>query len=224
LKAPTVTARSVVQPDDDARELLQLGSGGSTALWRVPGSGWRPRIDPPPHGLLSGSFNPRHSGHDALRDAAEAWIGGPVCFELPLVNADKPALEVDEAAVRSRQFDDHPLLVTRAATFVEKAQILPGVTFVVGVDTAFRIVAPRFYSRSDDPRPADAAMLAGLAELRDRGCRFLVAARTQEGQVLRLADVPVPDAFHGLFAELPVDRFLCDLSSSELRGMAADDP
>lgn len=195
--------------------LAELRSGD--ALWRVPHAGWQSEIDPAPQGLLSGSFNPRHSGHDGLRDAAESWIGGAVYFELPLTNADKPALKGSEAIGRCRQFEDRPLLVTRAATFVEKARILPGVTFVVGVDTAVRIVAPRFYGDRQDSQSAPAAMRAALAELRELECGFLVAARAQQGRVWRLSDVAIPAESRDLFAELPMDCFRVDVSSSELR-------
>jgi hypothetical protein len=201
--------------DQPALQKLILSESG--ALWRLPGAGWRETIDPLPQGLLSGAFNPRHRGHDGLRVAAEAWIGGPVYFEMPLANADKPALGIDEAAARCGQFQDQSLLVTRAATFVEKARILPGMTFVVGADTAVRVVAPRFYGPEDDPVRAEAAMLDCLDELRQLGCRFLVAARCLDGCMLRLADASVPRQFQDLFTELPENLFRLDVSSSEMR-------
>jgi hypothetical protein len=205
----------------DIRALRGLFDGESYALWRIPDAVWRPVVDPPPRGVLSGAFNPRHSGHDGLRVAAEAWIAGPVHFELPLMNADKPALQIDAAVERCRQFHDGPLLVSRAATFVEKARILPGTTFVVGVDTAVRIVAHRFYGPADDPLRAEAAMFESLEEFRGLGCRFLVAARMWQGQTLRLPDVSIPDRLQDLFVELPATRFLLDVSSSGLRHNAS---
>lgn len=204
--------------ESDTQVLRALSDGEEVSIWRIPGVGWRPRIDPVPRGLLSGSFNPRHAGHDALREAAEQWIGGPVHFELPLVNADKPALDVATAVRRCRQFDDRPLLVSRAGTFIEKARILPGVTFVVGADTAERVVAQRFYGPRGDLRTSRAAMLECLEELRELHCRFLVATRALPGRVVRLPDVPVPAGFDDLFAGIPEERFRLDLTSSQLRG------
>ena len=51
-------------------------------------------------------------------------------------------------------------------TFAEKAQLFPGVVFVVGVDTAERIVQPRFYGDSEE------RMLQALEQIRQSGCRF----------------------------------------------------
>ena len=39
--------------------------------------------------VLSGSFNPLHQGHQQLAQVAAYKLGQPVCFEMPLVNADK---------------------------------------------------------------------------------------------------------------------------------------
>lgn len=210
-----------VPAGDDPRHvhaaLEKLFRGDAAALWRLPDAVWQEGIATPPQGLLSGAFNPRHHGHEGLRAAAEAWIGGPVYFEMPLVNADKPALEIDEAAARCGQFPDQPLLVTRAATFVEKARILPGMTFVIGADTAVRVVEPRFYGPEEDPGLARAAMLACFSELRQLGCRFLVAARRLHGRVLRLGDAVIPRQYEDLFVELPEHFFRLDVSSSEVR-------
>ena len=209
--------------EHDARMLQRLVNRETSALWRIPGGGWLPRIDPPPQGLLSGAFNPRHTGHDALRSAAEAWIGGPVYFELPLANADKPALQIDEAADRCRQFHDGPLLVTRAPTFIEKARILPGMTFVVGVDTAVRIVEHRFYGPVNQSPAAEQAMFVCLDELRALKGRFLVAARSLNGQTLRLPDVSIPARIQDLFVELPETSFRVNISSSQLRNDVGSD-
>jgi hypothetical protein len=54
---------------------------------------------------------------------------------------------------------------------VDKARIFPGCWFVVGADTAERIVDPRFYGGDRD------SMLLALDAIRRKGCRFLVAPR-----------------------------------------------
>ena len=47
-----------------------------------------------PIGLLSGSFHPLHAAHLQLAALASELLGGPVAFELPLMNADKPPVTI----------------------------------------------------------------------------------------------------------------------------------
>jgi hypothetical protein len=166
---------------------------------------------PNPRGVLCGAFNPLHYGHEQLRAAAENLLQGPVHYEMSLRNVDKPPLDFLTIDRRRAQFVEQPLALTVAPTFAEKADALPGVTFIVGVDTAERIVHPRYYGGTDT------AMHAALAHIRSRGCRFLVAGRQVDGRFLRLADLSIPAEFADLFAEIPPDIFRADVSSTELR-------
>ena len=93
------------------------------------------------------------------RTVSEIWIA----FELGAVNADKPAFDAAEARRRLRQFVWlAPVWLTRLPTFAAKARQFPGCIFVVGADTAERIVQPRFYGGSE---AAMAEALAGLPVL-----------------------------------------------------------
>ena len=191
----------------DPVHLLLAGRVGAVTV----SPGRRPAADEPFAGaVLSGSFNPLHCGHETLLRVAGKFLGVPVAYELPVVNADKPPLAPDEVQRRVDQFRRYPVILTRAPLFVEKATLFPGSTFVVGYDTAVRLVDPRYYG-------GEAGRDAALASVASRGCRFLVAARPMPDGVRALADVAVPGAFAGLFVELPKSEFLLDLSSTELR-------
>src|SRR5262249_52476618 len=127
---------------------------------------------PRPRAILPGAFNPLHEAHRALAAEAEGRLGCPVAFELSALNVDKAALGVEEVRRRAAQFSGlAPLWVTRAPTFAAKAELFPGAVFVVGADTAARVLAPRYY---DDGEPG---VEAALDFLRGRGCRFLVGCR-----------------------------------------------
>ena len=99
-------------------------------------------------------------------------LKAPVAFELSVLNVDKPPLERAEIQRRVAQFaDKDAVVVTRAPTFREKACLLPGCTFIIGWDTAVRLLDPTYYQESE------IEMLRALLEIRDLGCRFLVAGR-----------------------------------------------
>ena len=170
------------------------------------------RSSPPPRSVLPGSFNPLHDGHLLLARVAEEMTGATVAFEISVTNVDKPPLAAGDVRTRLAQFAGRARVeLTRAPTFVEKSRLLPGVTFVVGADTAERLVAARYYGD-------EARMIAALRDMADRGCRFLVAVRADgAGRVRSLADVAIPQGFARLFTPIPESRFRIDASSSAIR-------
>jgi nicotinamide mononucleotide (NMN) deamidase PncC len=195
--------------DDPVADLV----AGSVARATVRPDG-RVALDAPrPAGLLPGSFNPLHEGHRALARIASGILGGPVAFELSVVNADKPPLGADEVRRRLAQFRGEATVeLTRAPTFREKARLFPGASFVVGVDTAERVLHPRYYEGGE------AGMHAALDEIGRAGCRFLVAGRVDpEGRFATVSGLDVPAPFTRLFVEIPEARFRHDVSSSALR-------
>lgn len=166
-----------------------------------------------PQLLLSGSFNPLHEGHLELAHTASELAGMPIAFEISAFNVDKPPLPVEKMLQRLGQFAGRwPVYLTNAPTFLDKSRLFPGCTFVVGVDTAVRILDPKYYN--DSPTERDAA----LQEILAKGGQFLVAGRvSKDGQFRELADIDIPEPLAPLFQPIPADQFREDISSTELR-------
>jgi len=213
-----------VRPDETVRHGFEPSApfarflGGEVQVLRVDTDG-RPAEGPPegpPPALVSGSFHPMHDGHRRLAEAAEAHLGRPAWFEMSLGNAEKAEIRADEAWARAAQaYGERGLVVTHEPLFSVKAELMPGVVFVLGVDTARRVLERRFYP---EPDGLDLAM----ERIRAAGSRFLVAGRAGPDGFRTLDDLEVPDAYDDLFESLPA--FRVDLSSTEVRAGWSETP
>jgi hypothetical protein len=174
---------------------------------------------PQPFVLFPGSFDPLHEGHVLLARVAEELRQQPLAFEISVTNVDKPPLAGKTVRRRLAQFAwKSPVELTRAPTFLDKSRLFPGTTFVIGADTAERLVAPKYYG--DD----ELRMHEALEEIANSGSRFLVAVRLDAaGRVRALNDIPVPRRYADLFTEIPEYRFRFDTSSSEIRARGPAD-
>ena len=166
-----------------------------------------------PSVLFPGSFNPMHEGHALLARVAEELRQQPLAFEISVTNVDKPPLAGETVRHRISQFAwKSAIELTRAPTFLEKSRLFPSTTFVIGADTAERLVAPKYYG--DD----ELLMHVALEEIANSGGSFLVAVRIDAaGRVRALDDIPVPRRYADLFTEIPEHVFRVDTSSSEIR-------
>ena len=171
-----------------------------------------------PLALLPGSFNPLHAGHTMLAAVASARLGVPVHFELSVANVDKAELRPEVIKTRVEQFASvGPVWVTRAATFAEKAALFPGATFVLGWDTAVRLIDPAYYGGRSE-RDSALRMLMGA------GCRFVVGGRVDEAGAFRVWDRrALANEFADLFVVLLETDFRVDVSSRALRACAAQE-
>ena len=150
-----------------------------------------------------------------MREAAAGFLGRPVFFELSICNVDKPRLSADEVHRRLRQIKDGPLLLTNAALFSEKARLFPGCWFVVGFDTAERILNPKYYDQDAQRRNQS------LRDLQSANVKILVAGRvdsSRQPDVFRTSDQLLVDHdYSEMFVELPESCFRADVSSRTIR-------
>ncbi len=162
--------------------------------------------------ILSGAFNPLHAGHRRIAQVGAEVLKKPVAMEITILNPDKPPLDYYEIDRRLRQFSpDQTVLLTRAATYAEKARLFPDVTFLVGADTLRRIAMDRYYH--DNP----AACRSCLEYIAGRGCRFLVFGRDLGTGFMRLQDLDLPDVLRDICREVPPELFREDVSSTGIR-------
>lgn len=196
-------------------KIRAVWTGSAPFVWSQPDGKLSKKLPQRPTGLLSGAFNPLHHGHERLARAAEKKLKGEVAFEMPIVNADKPRLDYLSIEARRMQFKRRPLALTSAPLFVDKARLFPQTTFVVGFDTAERLLDARFFDGSEE------RLLASFDEIRDLGCRFLVAGRLTPDGFETLSHLPVPSGLRDLFTGLTEAEFRDDVSSTELRQHAS---
>ena len=197
-----------------------MAGDADVAVYRS-GVGWGQSVPAAPV-VLSGSFRPLHRAHRELLRVGHAIAGDvtrAACFELSIDNVEKPSLHIYEVLDRFAQFDNEGdmLILTRAATFLGKSQVLPNAAFVIGYDTVVRLFDARFYDDDGDAAD-DTAVAAALRAMRGRGCSFIVGGRHDaDGRFMTWDDIDCPAEFRGMFTAIPSTEFCDAISSTEMR-------
>ncbi len=161
--------------------------------------------------VFPGSFDPLHEGHLRMAIVAQEIAERPLDFELSVTNVDKPSLDYLEMQLRSSQFAGRSLWLTRAATFLEKVDVFPASTFVLGADTYSRLADPKYYGGSAEAADRAVERIAGQA----RG--LIVFGRERDGVFEDPARLDVPRSLRELTYFVSQREFRMDISSTELR-------
>jgi nicotinamide mononucleotide (NMN) deamidase PncC len=162
--------------------------------------------------ILPGSFNPLHEGHKSLLIKAQQLTGKIGVYEMSVKNVDKPDLKEKLVAKRLGQFGKSDVvLVTSTALFAQKSALFSGCTFVIGYDTAVRLLDPKYYDNNSK------LMYRSMHQIMENNCDFLVAGRFNKNNFMGLPSINIPLAFSDMFAEIPESEFRIDVSSTDIR-------
>ena len=158
--------------------------------------------------ILSGSFNPLHEGHIELLKASSKEFKKNPLYEISIKNVDKSKINFNDLINRINQFKSlGKLVVTNSAKFEEKSNIFKKSIFVIGYDTALRLVDDKYYD--DDFRKS-------LKIIEKNNCSFLVSGRFINKKYKKPNNINFEE-YDYLFNILSEEKFRIYISSTELR-------
>jgi len=161
--------------------------------------------------VFPGSFDPCHRNHIFMAKLASEKLNEPVHFEISLTNVDKPPIDFISLSQRLdslREYKEEAfmggLCLTNAPLFLQKVNLFPNSTFIVGADTIKRIFDAKYYNGSADTPTI-------LRHFKEKNVRFMVFHRKSvelsiNPEVLEFCEI------------IPVDEYEDDgTSSTEIR-------
>ncbi len=167
------------------------------------------------HLIFPGSFRPIHEGHLKMITIAEEVSGQPVDLEISVRNVDKPPLDFIETVTRfnciQRTVPNHSVWFTRFPLFVDKSAFFKNRTFMMGTDTLIRLGNPVYHGGTEESHQRI------IKKIVDQGTHFLLFIRKKEGNIEHLDALPIREELKKLCQEIPSEKFLEDISSTELR-------
>lgn len=128
--------------------------------------------------VLPTAADPLHKGHLHMANYVKSireFNNTDVEFELSVHNVDKDDLNAEEVYTRLQQFMHlgRTCWITKFSTFVQKAHFFQECQFIIGTDTANRIVDPVYYFDCEGER--DRVM----SDIFAKGCGFIVLGRPE---------------------------------------------
>lgn len=127
--------------------------------------------------VFPGSFDPCHINHILMAKTASEKLGQPVHFEISLTNVDKPPIDyisLNQRLDSLRNYKDEAFIggicLTNAPLFLQKADIFPDSTFIIGADTFNRLFDAKYYGGTVN-------MPAILNHFKEKNIRFMVFRR-----------------------------------------------
>ena len=168
--------------------------------------------------IYCGTFNPLHIAHRKILEyISMRYPQRPVLLEMSQRSADKSATSITNVMIRAAQVaGQYQVIISNTSLYVDKCKYYPNATFIVGYDTAIRIVDKKYYQNSEKN------LMKVMQTIEDYGCNFIVVGRYDEKMKCFLDfdsikhTLPAKE-YHHLFISLDENHFRYDMSSTYLR-------
>lgn len=161
--------------------------------------------------VFPGSFDPCHKNHIFMAECASKKYNAPVHFEISLTNVDKPPIDfisLNQRLDSLRKYKDEDFMggicLTNAPLFLQKADLFPNSTFIIGADTFNRLFDAKYYDCTVDTPVI-------LRHFEEKNVRFVVFQRKSvemsvNPEILKFCEI------------VPMDKYEDDgTSSTEIR-------